>query len=158
MNSRRLKVLLIAESCNPKMISVPLVGFSQAQAIRELADAHVVTHWRNAQDLASAGWREGRDFTTIDAEKPAKLAWWLGEKIAGRGKGWTLQTALFVPTYYYFEHLVWKTFGARLRAAEVHGVHLGFAHVGLGTADRLVQPAAGGVARVGARHHDEVGV
>jgi glycosyltransferase involved in cell wall biosynthesis len=123
MNSRRLKVLLIAESCNPKMISVPLVGFSQAKAIRELADAHVVTHWRNAQDLASAGWREGTDFTTIDAERPAKLAWWLGEKIAGRGKGWTLQTALFVPTYYYFEHLVWKTFGSRLRASEFDIVH-----------------------------------
>ena len=121
--SRRPKVLLIAESCNPKMISVPLVGFSQAKAIRELADAHVVTHWRNAADLASIGWREGTDFTTIDAERPAKIAWWLGEKIAGRGKGWTLQTALFVPTYYYFEHLVWKTFGARLKAGEFDIVH-----------------------------------
>src|SRR3954467_3808698 len=81
--ARRLKVLLIAESCNPKMISVPLVGFSQAKALAELADTHVVTHWRNGEDLRSVGWLEGRDFSTVDAEKPAKLAWWLGEKIAG---------------------------------------------------------------------------
>ncbi len=120
---RRLKVLLIAESCNPKMISVPLVGFSQAKALAELADTHVVTHWRNGEDLRSVGWVEGRDFSTVDAEKPAKLAWWLGEKIAGRGKGWTLQTALFVPTYYYFEHLVWKAFGARIAAGEFDIVH-----------------------------------
>ncbi len=121
--NRRLKVLLIAESCNPKMISVPLVGFSQAKALAELADTHVVTHWRNGEDLRSVGWREGIDFSTVDAEKPAKIAWWLGEKIAGRGKGWTLQTALFVPTYYYFEHLVWKAFGARLAAGEFDIVH-----------------------------------
>jgi starch synthase len=121
--SRRLKVLLIAESCNPKMISVPLVGFSQAVALSELADTHVVTHWRNGEDLRSVGWREGEDFSTVDAEKPAKIAWWLGEKIAGRGKGWTLQTALFVPTYYYFEHLVWKAFGARIKAGEFDVVH-----------------------------------
>ena len=120
---RRLKVLLIAESCNPKMISVPLVGFSQAKALAELADTHVVTHWRNGEDLTGIGWREGREFSTVDAEKPAKITWWLGEKIAGRGKGWTLQTALFVPTYYYFEHLVWKAFGARLKAGEFDIVH-----------------------------------
>jgi glycosyltransferase involved in cell wall biosynthesis len=120
---RRLKVLLIAESCNPKMISVPLVGFSEAQALAKIADTHVVTHWRNGEDLTSVGWREGREFSTVDAEKPAKIAWWLGEKIAGRGKGWTLQTALFVPTYYYFEHLVWKAFGARLAAGEFDIVH-----------------------------------
>ena len=120
---RRLKVLLIAESCNPKMISVPLVGFSQAKALAELADTHVVTHWRNGEDLTGIGWREGREFSTVDAEKPAKITWWLGEKIAGRGKGWTLQTALFVPTYYYFEHLGWKAFGARLKAGEFDIVH-----------------------------------
>lgn len=123
LSARRLKVLLIAESCNPKMISVPLVGYSQAKALRELTDAHVVTHWRNGEDLRSVGWREELDFSTVDAERPARWAWWLGEKIAGRGKGWTLQTALFVPTYYYFEHLVWRAFRKRLAAGEFDLVH-----------------------------------
>jgi glycosyltransferase involved in cell wall biosynthesis len=121
--ARRLKVLLIAESCNPKMISVPLVGYSQAKALREVTDAHVVTHSRNAEDLGSVGWRRGVDFSTVDAERAARIAWTLGEKIAGRGKGWTLQTALFVPTYYYFEHLVWRAFGKRLAAGEFDLVH-----------------------------------
>jgi glycosyltransferase involved in cell wall biosynthesis len=124
MIERRLRVLLLAEACNPRMISVPLVGYSQAAALRQLVDAHLVTHWRNGPDLCdAAGWVEGRDFTAIDAERPAKLAWWLGETIAGKGKGWTLQAALFVPTYYYFEHQVWRTFGRRLAAGEFDLVH-----------------------------------
>src|SRR5687767_4771760 len=68
VGARRLKVLLIAESCNPKMISVPLVGYSQAKALREVTDAHVVTHSRNAEDLGSVGWQKGVDFSTVDAE------------------------------------------------------------------------------------------
>ncbi len=120
---RRIRALLIAESCNPEMISVPLVGYSQARELAKLADVHVVTHWRNADALTKAGWREGEQFSCIDTEKFSSLAWKLGEAIAGRGKGWTLQAALYTPTYYYFEHLLWKAFGARLAAGEFDIVH-----------------------------------
>lgn len=121
--SRRLRVLLIAASCNPEMISVPLVGYSQACELRKLTDAHIVTEWFNAQALTRAGWRQGEDFTCIDSGMLSRMAWWLGEKIAGRGKGWTLQAALYTPTYYYFEHLLWKAFGRRLAAGEFDLVH-----------------------------------
>ena len=120
---RRPRVLLIAESCNPEMISVPLVGYSQAQWLRRLTDAHLVTHWRNADALQKAGWAAGRDFTTIDSEKAARLAWKLGEAIAGKGKGWTTMAALYTPTYYYFEHLLWKQFGPRIKAGCFDIVH-----------------------------------
>jgi glycosyltransferase involved in cell wall biosynthesis len=125
VNGRRPRVLLIVEGCNPDMISVPLVGFNQAREIAKLAQVHVVTHWRNRDALTRVGWREGKDadFTCIDTEKLNKFAWWLGERISGRGKGWTLQAALYTPIYYYFEHLVWKQFGRRIAAGEFDLVH-----------------------------------
>jgi glycosyltransferase involved in cell wall biosynthesis len=105
------------------MISVPLVGFSQAREIRRLADTHVVTQWFNREALAKAGWREGEDFTCIDSERVSRAAWRLGERLAGRGKGWTLQAALYAPTYYYFEHLVWQAFGRPVASGAFDLVH-----------------------------------
>lgn len=119
----RPRVLLIVEGCNPEMISVPLVGYNQARELMKLVDAHVVTHWRNREALEEVGWREGREFTTIDTERVSQFTWKLGETIAGRGKGWTLQQALYTPTYYYFEHLVWKRFGRQIRGGAFDLVH-----------------------------------
>jgi glycosyltransferase involved in cell wall biosynthesis len=123
--ARRPRVLLIVEGCNPEMISVPLVGYQQAVALRKLTDAHVVTHWRNRDALTKVGWREGpdADFSTIDTERLTQFTWWLGEKISGRGKGWTLQQALYAPTYYYFEHLLWKALGRRIARGDFDLVH-----------------------------------
>jgi glycosyltransferase involved in cell wall biosynthesis len=120
---KRPRVLFIAEACNPEMISVPLVGFAQANELMKHVHGHVITHWRNRESLEKVGWQLGREFTTIDTERMSKWAWWLGETIAGRGKGWTLMAALYTPTYYYFEHLVWKEFGRRILAREFDIVH-----------------------------------
>jgi glycosyltransferase involved in cell wall biosynthesis len=119
----RPRVLLIAESCNPEMISVPLVGYCQARELSKLADTHVVTHPRNRPALERAGWREGEHFTTIDTERLTAFTWNLGETISGRGKGWTLQAALYTPTYFFFEHLLWERFGRRITDGEFDIVH-----------------------------------
>ena len=122
---RKLRTLLIAEMCNPDMISVPLEGFSHSDRLRQLTDGHVVTHTRNAESLEKVGWRQGprADFSTIDSERVARLTWDLAELIVGRGTGWTLKSAMYVPTYYYFEHLIWKQFGPRIKAGEFDLVH-----------------------------------
>jgi glycosyltransferase involved in cell wall biosynthesis len=117
-------VLLIAEGCNPEMTSVPLEGFSHSEAIRQVADALVLTHWRNTEDLQKVGWVLGKDFEIIDTEKAARVMWDIATFLrGGHGKGWTTLTALSTPLYYLFEHIIWKNYRRRLEAGEFDLVH-----------------------------------
>ena len=123
-NRRRPRVLLIAEACNPDMTSVPLVGYSHCKAIRKVADALVLTHWRNGPALKNAGWIEGKDFAIIDTEWAARSIWKISTLLrGGTGAGWTTLAALSVPLYYLFEHYIWQQYGARLAAGEFDVVH-----------------------------------
>lgn len=121
---RRPKVLVIAEAANPEWVSVPLVGWSLASALRAVADVHMVTQQRNSEAIVRAGWQPGIDFTALDSEHVAAPMWKLADKLgASSGVGWTLTTAMSVPSYVWFEHLFWRQFRHRLRAKEWDIVH-----------------------------------
>jgi len=95
-----------------------------ASALRKTADIHLVTQKRNYDAIVRAGWLPDRDFTAIDSEAVAARMWGLTGRLRGSsGVAWTLVTAMSVPSYYWFEHLLWKRFAAEFRAGAWDIVH-----------------------------------
>ncbi len=120
----RLRPLLIAEAANPEWVSVPLVGWSHAQAVMKVTDAHLVTQVRNRAAILRAGLVEGKDFTAIDSEAVAKRAHQISGLLRGKsGVNWTTSTAIQTLSYPYFERLLWQRFAHRIRGGEFNVVH-----------------------------------
>lgn len=117
-------MLLLAEQCNPEWTSVPLVSWYYYTALKKRADVHLVCQVRNKAALIRAGLQPDRDFTAIDSERVAAPMYRLASLIrGGKGKGWTTNMAMSIPSYYYFERLVWKLLGPAIRQGDFDVVH-----------------------------------
>lgn len=123
MTHTPLRVLILAESCNPEWSSIPLVGWSHYEALSKIADVHLITRTRNRPALNRFGLKEGRDYTAINTEfvfEPmARLVQW----ISGPNKGWAALTALTIPSYQLFELIAWQRFKKQLATSRFDLVH-----------------------------------
>ena len=118
-----MRVLLLADDCNPQWPSLPVVGYHTCRTIAEVVDTVVATQVRNRPNIEQAGMGKAR-VVYIDNEYIAgpihRLSQWIR---GGKNVGWTMNVALSYPSYVGFEWEVWKRFRQELRAGKFDLVH-----------------------------------
>jgi glycosyltransferase involved in cell wall biosynthesis len=118
-----MRVLLLANDCNPQWPSLPVVGYNACRGIAEHVDVVVATHIRNKPNIDEKGFGKAQ-VVYLDNEYIAspmyKAATWLR---GGRSVGWTTNIAMQYPPYLAFEWEAWKTFAKQLKAGEFDLVH-----------------------------------
>jgi glycosyltransferase involved in cell wall biosynthesis len=122
----RLRVLLIAEACNPTWTSVPLVGynFARALAARPDLDVTLVSHVRNRAALEDDPIASKARLCFIDNEWLARPLYRLSTLIrGGQNLSWTIDTAMAWPSYVIFEKEVGNRFGHRLQRGDFDLIH-----------------------------------
>src|SRR5690348_11469461 len=118
-----MRVLVLADVCNPEWPSLPIVGYKYAKALAEVADVHVVTQIRNEPNLTKWGFGKAK-VTYLDTE-PVAAPIHKAAQILRRGQdtGWTIQMAMDYPSYVAFELYAWQKFKDQLHAGEYDIVH-----------------------------------
>jgi glycosyltransferase involved in cell wall biosynthesis len=122
----RLRVLLIAEACNPGWTSVPLVGYNFARALARRPDLDVtlVTQVRNRPALEADAIAADARLVFIDTEWLARPLYRLAALLRGGDKlSWTIDTAMAWPGYIHFEHQVFRRSSHALRSRDFDLIH-----------------------------------
>jgi glycosyltransferase involved in cell wall biosynthesis len=121
-----LRVLLIAEACNPSWTSVPLVGYNFARALTERDDLHltILTHVRNRPAVEVDPLANRATVHFIDNEWLARPMYNLSKLLrGGQSLSWTIDTAMGWPSYMVFESEVFNQFHHRLDAGDFDLIH-----------------------------------
>ncbi len=118
-----MRVLILADDCNPDWPSLPVVGYKFARAIADYAEVVVATQIRNKPNIDREGMGKAK-VVYLDTEKIAaplsKLAIALR---GGTSTGWTIQMAMDYPSYLAFEWEAWKHFKQDLQNGCFDVVH-----------------------------------
>jgi glycosyltransferase involved in cell wall biosynthesis len=118
-----MRVLILADSCNPDRASLPVVGYKAALALADVCDVSLATHVRNRESLERTGCGSS-EITYIDNEYIAKPMYRLGTLMrGGKSVGWTTAMAMSYLPYIAFEREVWRVFGKRIKSGEFDVVH-----------------------------------
>lgn len=118
-----MRVLILADDCNPEWPSLPVVGYKAARAIAEHCDVVVATHIRNRENIEKAGFGKAQ-VRYVDSEYIARPMFKLAQWVRGSAQaGWTTGMALAYPSYLAFEREVWKAVKQELRRGRFDIVH-----------------------------------
>ena len=118
-----MRVLILAEECNPDWPSAPIFAYQSARAITEHADVVLVTQVRNARNIERAGLGRAR-VVYLNTEKVARPLWKLSVALRrGTETGWLMAGALAYPGHFAFEWLAAKYFRGALQRGEFDLVH-----------------------------------
>lgn len=123
MNSKKLKVLLVIEQCNPEWSSVPLVAYQLFNGISKLVDVTLVTHERNKQALEKV--KGDTEIVYIpESSIFAKYYRFVSSvSIGKRGTNWPLLHALGYLVYAEFNHKVYQCFRTKVLRGDYDIVH-----------------------------------
>ena len=115
----------MSESCDPEGRAGFLIGWTQAQALRRIADVHIVTESASRGGLVRAGLVEGQDFTIVTTTALKRARDGIRAAVFGRGseRGWGLWQALSLPANLAFEWRVWRRFRRALGSGAFDIVH-----------------------------------
>src|SRR5690349_5505804 len=98
-----MRVLILADDCNPDWPSLPIVGYKAARAIAEVAEVVVVTHVRNRKSLSQSGFGKAQ-VRYVDSEYIARPMFKFASLLrGGTDAAWTTAIALSYPSYLAFE-------------------------------------------------------
>jgi glycosyltransferase involved in cell wall biosynthesis len=118
-----MKVLALADNCNPEWPSLPIVGYQYAKALAEYVDLTVVTQIRNRPNIEKVGLGRA-NVVYLDTERVAAPIYKLATFLRGGGaKGWTLQMAMDYPSYIAFERAAFRHFKRALASDQFQIVH-----------------------------------
>ncbi|WP_299681768.1 glycosyltransferase family 4 protein [uncultured Roseobacter sp.] len=121
--TRRCRVLVLAESCNPEWPSLPIVGYKYARALGRVADVTVVTHVRNRENIEKAGDLDDR-VHYIDNEWIAARMYKLALFLRGGNEvAWSTSQIMAYLPYIAFERQALAQFRPALKRGEFDLVH-----------------------------------
>ncbi|MEM9191973.1 MAG: glycosyltransferase [Myxococcota bacterium] len=118
-----MRVLLLADDCNPEWPSLPVVGYKAARAIGRTVDLVLATHVRNRPNIEKHGFPEG-EVRYLDNEYLAAPMHRLSTLLRGGEQvNWTTAIAMGYPSMVAFEHEAWSEFGYDLVQGRFDVVH-----------------------------------
>jgi len=122
MSTMNLKVLMIAEQCNPDWASVPLVAYNFYKEISQIVDVTLVTHGRNREGFEKHDYRSNIHYVDESdfAQRYHKL---IGNLITKGRANWPLYLALSYPIYAEFDREVYRLFSQDVKAGKYDLVH-----------------------------------
>lgn len=122
-SNQPLRVLMLAEICNPSWPSLPLLAYRLARELSERVELVVATQIRNRPAIEQEGLGHAQ-VLYFDTENIAAPMTKLGRFLrGGKDIGWTLQMLIDYPSHIAFERAVWKRFKADLRNGQFDLVH-----------------------------------